>query len=684
MPVRSGMWASPGLLALVLGGVPLPLVLCASLEPAAVQKLFTYGSLTNGTRPGTNFQVQRSLAAGPRGAADECRLVMNQSADRRCTFVQSTPDCTQDDGFIDYLQGVFCHFPHQLLPLAILLDVFWLLFLFMALGITASKFFCPNLSAISTSLRLTHNVAGVTFLAFGNGAPDVFSAVAAFTHPRTAGLAIGALFDGEAAQYCAHTGERQLCIQEDVGIGKPTRSKSVVGQARVRSREHGQRENPEEAVKIRSRVRGRHKPRGGLETSRNSSSAGIFVTTVVAGSVALVKPFTVASRPFLRDVVFYMVAVFWTFLILFRGRVSLGESLGYLSLYLVYVFTVIVSAYIYNRQKQRLNGPLQNGTPGPDLVSDSDEEIPNFLNQNIQDCENEYQPLLLPYIESTSDILLSSLNPVDSRKWRRKRWYWRAAKVFKVPLEVLLLLTVPVVDPDKEDRNWKRPLNCLHLVSGPLVCVLTFKSGEYGLHYIEGEFPVWALVLLVGLFLAAIVFCTTSNQQPPRYHFLFSLLGFVVSAMWINAAATEVVSLLRAVGVIFNLSNTVLGLTLLAWGNSIGDCFSDITIAHQGYPRMAISACFGGIIFNMLFGVGLGCLVQMLHNHQPVKLEAEGLLGWELAGALGLSLVCSFILVPLQCFHLSRVYGVFLLLFYVAFLLVALLTEFGKIHLGGA
>nr|XP_006640531.1 PREDICTED: sodium/potassium/calcium exchanger 6, mitochondrial [Lepisosteus oculatus] len=607
MPVRSGMWASAGLLGLVLGGIPLPLVLCASLEPEAVQELFTYGSLTNRTRPGTNFQVQRSLTAGPKGAADECRLVMNQSVERRCTFVQNTPDCSQDDGFIDYLQGVFCHFQPQLLPLAILLDVFWLLFLFMALGITASKFFCPNLSAISTSLRLTHNVAGVTFLAFGNGAPDVFSAVAAFTHPRTAGLAIGALF-----------------------------------------------------------------------------GAGIFVTTVVAGSVALVKPFTVASRPFLRDVVFYMVAVFWTFLILFRGRISLGESLGYLSLYLVYVFTVIVSAYIYNRQKQRLNGPLQNGTPGPDLVSDSDEEIPNFLNQNIQDCENEYQPLLLPYIESTSDILLSSLNPVDSRKWRRKRWYWRAAKVFKVPLEVLLLLTVPVVDPDKEDRDWKRPLNCLHLVTGPLVCVLTFKSGEYGLHYIEGEFPVWALVLLVGLFLAAIVFCTTSNQQPPRYHFLFSLLGFVVSAMWINAAATEVVSLLRAVGVIFNLSNTVLGLTLLAWGNSIGDCFSDITIAHQGYPRMAISACFGGIIFNMLFGVGLGCLVQMLHNHQPVKLEAEGLLGWELAGALGLSLVCSFILVPLQCFHLSRVYGVFLLLFYVAFLLVALLTEFGEIRLGGA
>lgn len=43
-------------------------------------------------------------------------------------------------------------------------------------------------------LKLSHNVAGVTFLAFGNGAPDIFSALVAFSDPHTAGLALGALF----------------------------------------------------------------------------------------------------------------------------------------------------------------------------------------------------------------------------------------------------------------------------------------------------------------------------------------------------------------------------------------------------------------------------------------------------------------------------------------------------------
>ncbi|KAF6083019.1 solute carrier family 8 member B1 [Phyllostomus discolor] len=96
---------------------------------------------------------------------------------------------------------------------------------------------------------------------------------------------------------------------------------------------------------------------------------------------------------------------------------------------------------------------------------------------------------------------------------------------------------------------------------------------------------------------------------------------------------------------------------------------------------MAFSACFGGIIFNVLVGVGLGCLLQISRGHPEVKLEPDGLLVWILAGALGLSLVGSLVSVPLQSFQLNKVYGSCLLLFYVSFLVVALLTEFGVIHL---
>lgn len=54
----------------------------------------------------------------------------------------------------------------------------------------------------------------------------------------------------------------------------------------------------------------------------------MLVTTVVAGGIAILRPFTAASRPFLRDIVFYMAAVFLIFTALYRGRVTLAWALG--------------------------------------------------------------------------------------------------------------------------------------------------------------------------------------------------------------------------------------------------------------------------------------------------------------------------------------------------------------------
>ncbi|XP_063272233.1 mitochondrial sodium/calcium exchanger protein [Prinia subflava] len=537
------------------------------------------------------------------GRALDCWEVRKHNSSEWCHFIRSNPDCRLDGGFLDYLNGVFCVFPPRLLPLAVTLYALWLLYLFIILGVAAEKFFCPNLSAISTNLKLSHNVAvfsltsplhGVTFLAFGNGAPDVFSAVVAFSDPRTAGLAIGAIF-----------------------------------------------------------------------------GAGVFVTTVVAGGIALLKPFMAASRPFLRDVIFYMVAVFITFVVLYLGRIRLGEALGYLGLYVFYVLTVVLCTWIHRRQ--RGDGLTPPGPWEPEMPPDVEE--PESSSTNSGDYGDEYRPLL-PSQESSLRILTTALSPLDYRKWRRKPWYWRLFKAFRVPVELVLLLTVPIVDPDKEDLNWRRPLNCLHILTSPLLCVLTLKSGAYGLYQIQGIFPVWGLVTLVASALALIIFITTSNEEPPKYHCVFAFLGFLASAMWINAAATELVNILRTLGIIFQLSNTVLGLTLLAWGNSIGDTFSDLTMARQGYPRMAFSACFGGIIFNILVGVGLGCLLQMTSSQPLVKLEPDSPLVWVLAGALGLSLVFSLVTVPAQCFQLGKAYGCCLIAYYLLFLCVALLTEF--------
>ena len=101
---------------------------------------------------------------------------------------------------------------------------------------------------------------------------------------------------------------------------------------------------------------------------------------------------------------------------------------------------------------------------------------------------------------------------------------------------------------------------------------------------------------------------------------LFAYFGFLVSVVWIYTIANEIVNLLTAFGVILNISNTILGLTFLAWGNSLsgkpclycyfslvnllylGFCFKDLVAdlfsAKRGFPDMGMSACFGGPLFS--------------------------------------------------------------------------------------
>lgn len=41
-----------------------------------------------------------------------------------------------------------------------------------------------------------------------------------------------------------------------------------------------------------------------------------------------------------------------------------------------------------------------------------------------------------------------------------------------------------------------------------------------------------------------------------------------------------------------NISPVILGLTILAWGNSLGDIVADVSLAVQGYSQMAMGGVF--------------------------------------------------------------------------------------------
>lgn len=94
--------------------------------------------------------------------------------------------------------------------------------------------------------------------------------------------------------------------------------------------------------------------------------------------------------------------------------------------------------------------------------------------------------------------------------------------------------------------------------------------------------------------------------------------GFCVSIAWVSLIAGEVVGVLKTIGVVTQISDAVLGLTIFAIGNSLSDLLANLAIARLGYPVMALSACFGGPMLNILLGIGLGGLsltIKKGHKH---------------------------------------------------------------------
>ena len=126
---------------------------------------------------------------------DTCQVPLNAApvADK-CSVVTSC--CTLGNGgtvLFNYYNLHFCVFPRALRWLSAILLFLWLCVVFSLLATTADNYFVTQLETLSAELKLSPTVAGITLLALGNSAPDVFSDLAAVKGAGDFDLALGEL-----------------------------------------------------------------------------------------------------------------------------------------------------------------------------------------------------------------------------------------------------------------------------------------------------------------------------------------------------------------------------------------------------------------------------------------------------------------------------------------------------------
>lgn len=275
------------------------------------------------------------------------------------------------------------------------------------------------------------------------------------------------------------------------------------------------------------------------------------------------------------------------------------------------------------------------------------------------------------------DDLLAHINPFEIENWYEASIFVKLVIIFRAPLVFIATCTIPVVDKDKRNDNWCRLLNSLHCMTIPLVIVLSNKisqinnnDGPFGVSY-----PV--IILLAGLLLATFILKTTKSHEPPSYHVTFAFTGFLMSVLWVYLLVTEILGLLKTIGIIFGMSDAAIGLAFLAWGNSLGDIVSNLTLAEAGYPRMALGASVGAPLLNLLIGFGLSFSISLSPGESaPIPYQPTfTLLCLTLAIIIISLMLCT--LVPPE--YSRKPFGYILIFSYVIYFIIATCFEF-KTH----
>lgn len=185
------------------------------------------------------------------------------------------------------------------------------------------------------------------------------------------------------------------------------------------------------------------------------------------------------------------------------------------------------------------------------------------------------------------------------------------------------------------------------------------------------HFPLWLIVLFASSSLAVLYFIV-EKEAPKTEQMPVVIVAFVMSVFWISTIAGELLNCLTALGTILELPSAILGLTVLAWGNSVGDLVADVAVAKAGHPAMAMAGCFAGPMFNMLVGLG-SALVMQTANIYPKAYELHFHIGIITAFVfLLMSLMGSLLVITWSRFRVPRFWGFCLVGLYVIFTAVSL------------
>ncbi|KAL9323644.1 hypothetical protein ACSQ67_008501 [Phaseolus vulgaris] len=402
-------------------------------------------------------------------------------------------------------------------------------------------------------------------------------------------------------------------------------------------------------------------------TIAGHSGRGIFVSSAVLGIISFLvssNETAVDKASFIRDVIFFLFSLFILLVIISIGKISLLGSIFYVSIYFLYVCAVSATHFIYG--EDRTEGELASSSDdltesGIPLLGCVDDEKPNVSNKEVIEEEGDKQE---GFGNDSFDLT----------------YLTKFVHVLELPLSLPRRLTIPVVS----EEGWSKPYAVISVTLAPVLfaalCNTQMENGSS-----RSSLVSYLTAALIGIVLGNMACVTTKSTSPPR-KCLFPWLagGFSMSVTWTYIIAEELVSLLVALGNVIGVSPSILGLTVLAWGNSLGDLIANGAMAKNGGAdgaQIAVSGCYAGPMFNILMGLGLPLVLSAWSEYpESYVIPKDPSLYATLLFLMG-GVLWALVILTKKNMKLDKSLGIGLLTIYLCFLFIRMVIAIGVIKL---
>ncbi|KAI3520407.1 hypothetical protein L1887_09806 [Cichorium endivia] len=374
----------------------------------------------------------------------------------------------------------------------------------------------------------------------------------------------------------------------------------------------------------------------GGDIGLNSILGGaIFVSTVVVGILSLLMSYrrkiVIVDKPnFIRDVVFLLFSLSNLLVIIIIGKLSFWAAILFASTYIIYISLVSYMHFLSKKIPKIPNDDHHHQGPGLPLLA----------------CVNA-QPKLVPSADKVVPC--------------RKRVITLLVYVLALPLHLPRRLTIPLITQEK----WSKPFAVISVVLAPVMLALILTKATV---------VTCSVALMIGLVLGTCTFAFTSSTMPPqRCTFIWYASAFLMSVVWTYITAEELISLLESLGTIIGMKPSVLGLTVLAWGNSLGDLTSNVAMSMHDGPdgaQIAITGCYAGPVFNIFVGLGFSFVIACWLDYPAPYMVPVNPYLCETVGFMICGLLWALVVLPKREMRLDRTLAVGLLAIYFCFLFV--------------